>query len=215
MAPQNEKLVAWAQIIASLAAIGSFIVAYQTLKLSVNDSQQRRRENEQAMEQRESPFLAFDRMSNVVNLQFVEGPKWSVDIQRDAQGTITDHPLFPTIRNYGVGPAINCSVEIVITEIDGQRVDPQTTKIMTSPLSILPDGIARAFVLPDCISHDKDKKIRTAKGSVRLNCERVSGKTASFEQRLDIQTGYLGKPPNIYFGVEFPTKLKPLGMKVD
>lgn len=207
---ENERPHVGLQNLASAATCFMALISYFTLSLafkeaheSRQDSRERREHERKMLEATHDAFLAFDRMSNYVSIQKTQ-TGW--DINRLPDGSVgKQHPMFPTIRNFGPGLALNCSMEYEIAEINGARLKaPEVTVTMCSPMNILPNGDCHVYAIPKCIANDKDEVIRIAKGYIKFTFNLADGTRKTSSQELLVQPEYGGAQSRLYVNLEGP-----------
>lgn len=139
-----------------------------------------------------------------------KNPKWVegflTDVPRDAESImIKDFRVgYGQARNYGGGPALDCSVEWIPTELTigadrftvdaGKRREPRySPSVNTMP--VIPRNLASGSSgalnrLPCFIEKDWERKILETRGELRICCRDTTGTRYVFRQEFYLKTGY-------------------------
>lgn len=204
-----ERTIAVATAIGvCLSGVGICATIYYA-SANLNESRMAHREamqEDQAMrELLQTPYLGFERMSNLVPIVPDRG---FVDFKRDKSGTVVNENHLLDVRNYGLGPAIDVKVTWDVESINGQRVKSKGEDAqVTSPLSILPSQSAKFGFFPKCIREDRDRTIKSVTGWVTLEYESLNGNEHRQTQEFFVHTHYDDAEPFLYFNFSNPRKL--------
>lgn len=137
----------------------------------------------------------------------------SIDIATRDRDDGKKQPIFyGRLKNYGLGPAISCTVTWVPqlvqigTEeflIDDRKLADAPylrglNELPTVPGHIEPGVIAELTRLPTFIVKDWEKKIARVEGVLEIRCEDVFGRSHCTLQEFTIFTGYQESPPCVH-----------------
>ena len=149
-----------------------FAVVSEQLKFAQNerDAENRRRRR---------PILAFDRMTFRLPVAKSTTAHERFDWPRDKQGRVLQDKGYPSIKNYGEGPAIHIQVSY-------ENKTPSPASAVPVPFHCLPGESVQCFHIPKVIN-DPTAPADNGDGVVRIICEDTAGERHVVEQEYYAQ----------------------------
>jgi hypothetical protein len=209
------------------SAIAQVVIAIVTLAgvlVSIWLSTKALREVERDRAIRQAPHLLFESGGWELPVEFLRAGahipglnprvvrEYFPDIPSDAESVRLRPHSYGTLRNYGLGPAINVEVTWLAREVQigrekfeinkEKRREPLYTEdlnFMPSNPSHLPPGASGAITrLPTFIEKDIEKSFTRVEGTLRISCFDIYGEKYVTHQEVLVFPRYSGQPPTVH-----------------